>query len=121
MPILLFLIDTSASMNQRAYLGTSYLDIAKGAVEIFMKVSARRRGSRRPLAPFAPLTPLLSALSAAAGPGPGQPRRQVHAGYVRRAALLHQGNDPPGRLGSSAGPPLARRGPVRPGGGSSSL
>ncbi|RLW02436.1 hypothetical protein DV515_00007158 [Chloebia gouldiae] len=37
MPILLFLIDTSASMNQRAYLGTSYLDIAKGAVEIFMK------------------------------------------------------------------------------------
>ena len=38
MPILLFLIDTSASMNQRTYLGTSYLDIAKGAVEIFMKV-----------------------------------------------------------------------------------
>ena len=38
MPILLFLLDTSASMNQRTYLGTSYLDIAKGAVEIFMKV-----------------------------------------------------------------------------------
>lgn len=38
MPILLFLIDTSASMNQRTYLGTTYLDIAKGAVEIFMKV-----------------------------------------------------------------------------------
>lgn len=55
MPILLFLIDTSASMNQRAYLGTSYLDIAKGAVEIFMKVSAGPRGppptSRSP--PFA--------------------------------------------------------------------
>lgn len=38
MPILLFLIDTSASMNQRTYLGTTYLDIAKGAVEVFMKV-----------------------------------------------------------------------------------
>ena len=38
MPILLFLLDTSASMNQRTYLGTTYLDIAKGAVEIFMKV-----------------------------------------------------------------------------------
>uniref|UniRef100_A0A8C3RF02 Integrator complex subunit 6 like n=1 Tax=Cyanoderma ruficeps TaxID=181631 RepID=A0A8C3RF02_9PASS len=54
MPILLFLIDTSASMNQRAYLGTSYLDIAKGAVEIFMKVSARRWGSRRPPRPLRP-------------------------------------------------------------------
>uniref|UniRef100_A0A8C5UD60 Integrator complex subunit 6 like n=1 Tax=Malurus cyaneus samueli TaxID=2593467 RepID=A0A8C5UD60_9PASS len=51
MPILLFLIDTSASMNQRAYLGTSYLDIAKGAVEIFMKVSARR-GDRYMLGTF---------------------------------------------------------------------
>ncbi|XP_067160143.1 integrator complex subunit 6-like isoform X5 [Apteryx mantelli] len=46
MPILLFLIDTSASMNQRAYLGTSYLDIAKGAVEIFMKLRARDPASR---------------------------------------------------------------------------
>uniref|UniRef100_A0A8C9F9G3 VWFA domain-containing protein n=1 Tax=Pavo cristatus TaxID=9049 RepID=A0A8C9F9G3_PAVCR len=40
MPILLFLIDTSASMNQRTHLGTTYLDIAKGAVETFMKVPA---------------------------------------------------------------------------------
>uniref|UniRef100_A0A4W3HAL6 VWFA domain-containing protein n=1 Tax=Callorhinchus milii TaxID=7868 RepID=A0A4W3HAL6_CALMI len=38
MPILLFLIDTSASMSQRSHLGTSYLDIAKGAVETFMKL-----------------------------------------------------------------------------------
>lgn len=38
MPILLFLLDTSASMNQRTYLGTTFLDVAKGAVEIFMKV-----------------------------------------------------------------------------------
>ncbi|KAL7979565.1 hypothetical protein Chor_004723 [Crotalus horridus] len=46
MPILLFLIDTSASMNQRAYLGTSYLDVAKGAVELFMKLRARDPASR---------------------------------------------------------------------------
>ncbi|XP_069068587.1 integrator complex subunit 6-like [Pleurodeles waltl] len=46
MPIILFLIDTSASMNQRTYLGTSYLDIAKGAVEIFMKLRARDPCSR---------------------------------------------------------------------------
>uniref|UniRef100_A0A8C4YH11 Integrator complex subunit 6 like n=1 Tax=Gopherus evgoodei TaxID=1825980 RepID=A0A8C4YH11_9SAUR len=46
MPILLFLIDTSASMNQRAHLGTSYLDIAKGAVELFMKLRARDPASR---------------------------------------------------------------------------
>lgn len=25
-------------MNQRTYLGTTFLDVAKGAVEIFMKV-----------------------------------------------------------------------------------
>lgn len=43
MPILLFLIDTSASMNQRTDLGTSYLDIAKGAVELFLKVKTGER------------------------------------------------------------------------------
>ena len=52
MPILLFLIDTSASMNQRSHLGTTYLDTAKGAVETFMKVPTdRARGAtpaRRP-------------------------------------------------------------------------
>lgn len=42
MPILLFLIDTSASMNQRSHLGTTYLDTAKGAVETFMKVPTDR-------------------------------------------------------------------------------
>ncbi|XP_077589675.1 integrator complex subunit 6 isoform X2 [Stigmatopora nigra] len=46
MPILVFLLDTSASMNQRTYLGTTYLDIAKGAVEIFMKLRARDPASR---------------------------------------------------------------------------
>ncbi|XP_053923897.1 integrator complex subunit 6 isoform X2 [Cuculus canorus] len=46
MPILLFLIDTSASMNQRTHLGTTYLDVAKGAVETFMKLRARDPASR---------------------------------------------------------------------------
>ncbi|KAI5137296.1 Integrator Complex Subunit 6 [Manis pentadactyla] len=41
MPILLFMIGTSASMNQRSHLGTTYLDTAKGAVETFMKLRAR--------------------------------------------------------------------------------
>lgn len=39
MPVIVFLIDTSASMNQRTRLGTTYLDIAKGAVETFLKVN----------------------------------------------------------------------------------
>uniref|UniRef100_A0A667Z7W4 Integrator complex subunit 6 like n=1 Tax=Myripristis murdjan TaxID=586833 RepID=A0A667Z7W4_9TELE len=46
MPILLFLLDTSASMNQRTYLGTTYLDVAKGAVEVFMKLRGRDPASR---------------------------------------------------------------------------
>ena len=44
MGIILFLVDTSASMNQRTFLGTSYLDVAKGAVDTFMKVRTRGRG-----------------------------------------------------------------------------
>lgn len=47
MPVLLFLVDTSASMNQRSHLGTTYLDIAKGAVETFMKVLYWRDSSAR--------------------------------------------------------------------------
>ncbi|XP_022093387.1 integrator complex subunit 6-like isoform X2 [Acanthaster planci] len=46
MPLLVFLVDTSASMNQRTHLGTTLLDIAKGAVEIFMKLRARDQASR---------------------------------------------------------------------------
>ncbi|KAL4609089.1 integrator complex subunit 6-like [Arapaima gigas] len=46
MPVLLFLVDTSASMNQRTHLGTTYLDIAKGAVETFMKLRSRDPASR---------------------------------------------------------------------------
>lgn len=48
MPILLFLIDTSASMNQRSHLGTTYLDTAKGAVETFMKVPTDRARASTP-------------------------------------------------------------------------
>ena len=44
MGIILFLVDTSASMNQRTFLGTSYLDVAKGAIDTFMKVRARGAG-----------------------------------------------------------------------------
>lgn len=39
MTIIVFLVDTSASMNQRTYMGTTMLDVAKGAVETFMKVT----------------------------------------------------------------------------------
>lgn len=46
MGIILFLVDTSASMNQRTFLGTSYLDVAKGAIDTFMKVRMRGRGKR---------------------------------------------------------------------------
>ena len=38
MPVILFIIDNSASMNQITYLGTSYLDLAKSAIENFLKV-----------------------------------------------------------------------------------
>lgn len=53
MPILLFLIDTSASMNQRSHLGTTYLDTAKGAVETFMKVPTDRARAATPARPAA--------------------------------------------------------------------
>lgn len=38
MGIILFLVDTSGSMNQKTYLGASYLDVAKVAIEHFLKV-----------------------------------------------------------------------------------
>ena len=41
MVLILFLVDTSASMNQKTYLGTSYLDVAKVAIETFMKVGPK--------------------------------------------------------------------------------
>lgn len=62
MTIIVFLIDTSASMNQRAYLGgrPTLLDVAKSAVETFVKVrsgtafvrrAALRRATPRHTAP----------------------------------------------------------------------
>lgn len=46
MTIILFLVDTSSSMNQRTYLGTSLIDIAKASVETFMKIRSRDTNSR---------------------------------------------------------------------------
>ncbi|XP_051825113.1 uncharacterized protein LOC127543127 [Antechinus flavipes] len=43
---MLFLLDTSASMNQRTELGTTYLDVAKNAVEVFLKLRSRDPSSR---------------------------------------------------------------------------
>ncbi|KAB1267747.1 Integrator complex subunit 6, partial [Camelus dromedarius] len=79
MPILLFLIDTSASMNQRSHLGTTYLDTAKGAVETFMKVPTDRARRRRPR-PGSP------------GSVPGTLRAEETGicGHFRRAALCYQ-------------------------------
>lgn len=44
----MFLVDTSASMNQRTYLGArlSVLDVAKDAVERFIKIRQRDSASR---------------------------------------------------------------------------
>ena len=39
MAIILFLMDTSGSMNQRTCLGPTYLDYGKIAIENFLKVS----------------------------------------------------------------------------------
>ncbi|XP_063719725.1 integrator complex subunit 6-A-like [Symsagittifera roscoffensis] len=44
MPNILFLIDTSGSMNQRTYYGTTFLDIAKVAIENFLKIRQKCNG-----------------------------------------------------------------------------
>lgn len=48
MTIIVFLVDTSASMNQRTYMGArlSVLDVAKDAVERFIKIRQRDSASR---------------------------------------------------------------------------
>ncbi|XP_031558943.1 integrator complex subunit 6-like [Actinia tenebrosa] len=43
---LVFVVDTSASMNQRTSLGTTLLDVAKNAVETFIKIRQRDQASR---------------------------------------------------------------------------
>jgi integrator complex subunit 6 len=47
MPVIVFIIDNSASMNQTTYFGTSYLDVAKNAVESFLKIRSRDQISGR--------------------------------------------------------------------------
>jgi integrator complex subunit 6 len=39
MPVVIFLLDNSASMNQMTHIGTTLFDIGKGAIEQFLKVS----------------------------------------------------------------------------------
>jgi len=38
MTVIVFLIDSSASMSQRTHWGLTLFDVAKGAVETFLKV-----------------------------------------------------------------------------------
>jgi Mg-chelatase subunit ChlD len=47
MPVIVFVVDNSASMNQVTYLGTSYLDLAKGAIENFLKIRSRDQANAR--------------------------------------------------------------------------
>ena len=44
--VIVFLVDTSSSMNQLSYQGTSLLDIAKNAVESFIKIRNRDNSGR---------------------------------------------------------------------------
>lgn len=47
MTIIVFLVDTSASMQQRAFVSgrSTLLDIAKGAVEFFVKLRQKSPGN----------------------------------------------------------------------------
>lgn len=121
-------------MNQRAYLGTSYLDIAKGAVEIFMKVSAGPGGgAAAPLARFTRsrrFSPLSSQLRARDPASRGD--RYMLVTFDEPPYCIKVITPPPRpprppprpprpRRGAALGVAAARRSPVRPGGGSSSL
>ncbi|MFH4974822.1 hypothetical protein AB6A40_001531 [Gnathostoma spinigerum] len=46
MTIVLFLVDTSASMAQRTYQGTTLLDVARSVVELFLKQRSRDASAR---------------------------------------------------------------------------
>ena len=41
MPVIVFLLDNSASMNQMTHLGTTLFDIGKSAIEQFLKIRQR--------------------------------------------------------------------------------
>lgn len=92
MPILLFLIDTSASMNQRSHLGTTYLDTAKGAVETFMKVPTDRAPgatrSRWPAGGRAGGSGFTAGSAGAGTPPPPRGRASGRAGGRWERALL---------------------------------
>jgi len=47
MTIIVFLVDTSASMQQRAFVSgrSTLLDVAKGAVEFFVKLRQKSPGN----------------------------------------------------------------------------
>lgn len=47
MTIIVFLVDTSASMQQRAFVSgrSTLLDVAKGAVEFFVKMRQKSPGT----------------------------------------------------------------------------
>ncbi|CAF3070246.1 unnamed protein product [Rotaria sp. Silwood2] len=47
MPVVIFLLDNSASMNQMTHVGTSLFDIGKGAIEQFLKIRQRDAGAAR--------------------------------------------------------------------------
>lgn len=88
MPILLFLIDTSASMNQRSHLGTTYLDTAKGAVETFMKVPTDRAPAATPTRwPAGGRAGGSRATAGSAGAGTPPPPRGRTGGSWERALL----------------------------------
>ncbi|CAK9293256.1 unnamed protein product [Gordionus sp. m RMFG-2023] len=42
----MFIVDTSFSMNQKTFAGTTYLDIAKTTIELFLKLRAKDISSR---------------------------------------------------------------------------
>lgn len=44
MTIVVFLLDTSASMAQRSYVGVTYLEFARQFVEAFLKVTTKDFG-----------------------------------------------------------------------------
>lgn len=48
MTIIVFLVDTSASMQQKAFVSgrSTLLDVAKGAVEFFVKMRQKSNESR---------------------------------------------------------------------------
>ena len=49
MTIIVFLVDTSASMQQKAFVSgrSTLLDVAKGAVEFFVKMRQKSPGEKR--------------------------------------------------------------------------